>query len=67
MGIQQRARHCKLCGRATLHERRTFAATWGCLLTLLTGGLFLAFWLPLVLVQIVTARYRCQTCGLARR
>jgi hypothetical protein len=35
---------------------------FGCVLTLMTAGLFLIVWGPLILVQGLT-RARCQVCG----
>ena len=62
MTLRTTQRFCPTCGRPTLHGREMFGDGWGCLLTLLTGGLFLPLWLILIVVQTCTP-YRCQTCG----
>lgn len=67
MAIVQRSKFCKNCGRNTLHEFQTFSGGMGCLLTILTGGLFLVFWLPYkLLIEPFRNIYRCQQCGRGR-
>ena len=61
----QGRRHCKVCGRQTLHERDHFSGGMGCLLTILTGGLFLVVWV-LVLVVEAFKPWICQQCGKGR-
>jgi hypothetical protein len=63
MAIAQRQRFCRQCGRRTLHVRTYFGDGWGCLLTILTGGLFFVVWFLLGAIQMVTNGYRCQQCG----
>lgn len=41
MSVDQTQRHCKTCDKPTLHQRSTFSFGWGCLLTILTSGLFI--------------------------
>ena len=62
MAVIQRRRFCRTCRRLTLHERRTFHGGWGCLLSILTAGLFLPVWLLLVMLGLLVP-YRCQRCG----
>lgn len=64
MAIRQATRFCSTCGKRTLHQKETFSNTWGCLLTILTGGAFLVIW---ILADLLGAfkPYRCQTCGQA--
>jgi ribosomal protein L44E len=66
MGAIQAQRWCKLCERKTLHARPAFSDGVGCLLTVLTLGLFLPVWLAIKVVEAVTTRWRCQVCGRAR-
>ncbi len=65
MGIKQTSRYCKQCGKRTLHVKHTFDFAWGCLLTILTGGLFLFIWLLADVVGLIRP-YRCQICGKAK-
>lgn len=58
-------RWCKTCGKYTLHVRRDLGLGWGCLLTLLTGGLFLPLWL-LFAVCSTLRPMRCQAGGRGR-
>ncbi len=62
MATQQSQVYCRTCQRSTLHHKEYFDAGWGCLLTLLTCGLFLLFWIPLGIIRWFNPRV-CQTCG----
>lgn len=62
MAIRQKQKYCPVCGRYTLHAKEMFSDGMGCLLTLLTGGLFLLLWIPLGIIQSLSP-YRCQSCG----
>ena len=62
----QTQRHCRTCERKTLHARPTFSDTAGCLLTLLTLGLFLPFWLLFKVTRAGDGPWRCQVCGRKR-
>jgi len=62
MATQQTSKWCKRCGGHRLHMRHTFSFGWGCLLTILTAGLFLIVWLPLAFLD-TTRPWRCQSCG----
>lgn len=61
----QGRRWCKVCGKKTLHERDHFSRGMGCLLTILTGGLFLIVWV-LILLNEAFKPWVCQTCGKGR-
>lgn len=65
MGVQQSGRFCKRCDQHTLHMRHTFSAGWGILLTLLTAGLFLLIWVPIMFMDSLRP-WRCQSCGKGR-
>lgn len=65
MGQIQGRRHCKECKKKTLHERRHFSLGMGCLLTVITGGLFIPIWL-IVLVLEAFQPWICQSCGRSR-
>ena len=62
MAARQKQRYCKTCKKNTLHEQDTFSFGWGCLLTILTGGLFLIVWLGAEL-YCMCKPWVCQTCG----
>jgi hypothetical protein len=66
MSIAQASKWCKNCGRKTLHNRNYFGGGWGCLLTILTGGLFIPIWLLIGLIQMFTQGWHCQFCGKRR-
>lgn len=55
------AKYCVCCGRTTRHEN--LIASMGCLLTLLSCGLFLPVWF---LFHFVGGAYQCQVCGTRR-
>lgn len=63
MGIHQSQRWCLLCERMTLHGKSRFSFGIGCLASLLTGCLFLPFWLVIVCCYSLFAPDRCQICG----
>lgn len=65
MGVVQSRRWCKECGRKTLHEKHGFSNGMGCLLTILTGGLFLVVWLVIGVLEAFKP-FRCQQCGQGR-
>jgi hypothetical protein len=61
--MQQKSKFCKTCNRKTLHAKEHFIGSgMGCLLVILTGGLFLIVWLLGEFVNMF-GRYRCQVCG----
>ena len=62
MAQMQTQGFCKTCGRNTLHTRQTFGLGWGCLLTILTGGLFIPIWIIIAVVE-ASKPWRCQVCG----
>lgn len=66
MAIKQTSRYCRTCGKPTLHQKEIFSGAWGCLLTLLTGGLFLIVWILADVLGILRP-YKCQVCGQAHR
>jgi hypothetical protein len=59
---RQSSRWCRYCGAYTLHERERFEPAVGCLLTVLSLGLFLPVW---ILCQAFDwgSPNRCQVCG----
>jgi hypothetical protein len=63
---QQVSRFCKICDRNTLHEKQQLSGGMGCLLTILTGGLFLPFWMFYSALILPFRPYRCQQCGKGR-
>lgn len=65
MPIQQTQRHCKTCGRKTLHACETFSFFGGCLLTILTAGLFIPIW-ALLMIGDTMKPWICQQCGKSR-
>ena len=65
MAIKQISRYCRHCRKRTLHQKEVFSGGWGCLLTILTGGLFIIIWLLADIIGIFKP-YRCQVCGKAK-
>lgn len=65
MTSRQSSQFCRSCGRRTLHAKEVFSWPMGCLLTVLTGLLFLPIWI-LADVAGILRPPRCQTCGRAR-
>lgn len=65
MSVSQRSRYCSHCQRKTLHQKSEFDGGMGCLLTLLTLGLFLIVWAVFAAQDAITP-YRCQVCGKRR-
>lgn len=65
MSRLQSRRYCKLCKSGTLHQRESFSGGMGCLLTILTGGLFIPVWI-LILVVEAFRPWVCQQCGRGR-
>jgi len=64
----RRANPClsRNCGRYTLHEKRYMSNGMGCLLTVLTGGLFIIPWLLYSVLWLPFRPFRCQACGKGR-
>ncbi len=65
MAITQRSMHCRTCGQKTLHTKHTFSDGMGCLITVLTAGLFLPVWIVLWLRGQFRGLH-CQQCGAKR-
>ena len=63
----QTSKFCKECGKKTLHEKQAMSGGMGCLLTILTGGLFLIFWIFQSAFILPFRPFRCQQCGKGRR
>ena len=65
MAIEKRQKFCGYCQRKVLAERdKGIGDGWGCLLTIITGGLFLPLWLLLVMINAF-GEYKCPVCGSA--
>ncbi len=61
--MKQSSRKCRQCGHKTLHVKSQMISDgMGCLLTIITGGLFLLLWLVFVFFDIFQP-WRCQVCG----
>ena len=65
MATYQSRRYCKACGAKTLHQREVFSTGLGCLLTILTAGLFFPIWFLIGICDLFNP-WRCQTCGKGR-
>lgn len=65
MATKQKQFYCSECDRKTLHQKEIFSGGMGCLLTIITGGLFLPIWLLADLCGIFS-RYKCQQCGKSK-
>lgn len=55
--------YCPNCQQNRMGSKQILGDGWGCLLTLLTGGLFLLFWLPLKFLGEYPKPYLCNICG----
>lgn len=62
MAIKQKRKYCRECRRKTLHQKEEFSFAVGCLLTIVTGGLFALVW-GIVILSDMVKPYRCQSCG----
>jgi hypothetical protein len=60
--MTQARKFCLCCDAYTLFAKSEFQGGWGCLLTLLTGGLFLPLWFLIYLSDLLKPM-RCQQCG----
>jgi len=58
----QKRKYCNNCGCNTLHESERFGDGWGCLLTIVTCGMFIPIWFLLYFCQVASG-YVCQCCG----
>jgi hypothetical protein len=63
MSVIQSRNWCSSCQDYVLHERHLFGFGWGCLLTVLTGLIFLPIWLMISVYQAFFNPPRCQVCG----
>lgn len=62
MATHQKRQYCDYCQKERRFTKETFSGGWGCLLTILTGGLFIPIWLLIGFCNGVT-RHRCFSCG----
>lgn len=62
MARLQKQKRCRQCEENTLHERDHFSDGIGCLITVITAGLFLPLWLILLALE-GTRPWICQKCG----
>lgn len=65
--MPQQPYYCKYCRKHTLHDKEVMSGGMGCLLTVITGGLFLPIWILYIMFCCVFVPYQCQTCGGAKR
>jgi hypothetical protein len=66
MAFRQTQLSCKDCERKTLHQKEILSGSMGCLLTVVTAGIFLPFWLLSDLLGMAKP-WICQSCGRSRR
>lgn len=62
MATDMKSARCGYCRKMTLHVRHRTSETMGCLLSILTCGLYIPIWLIMSLVDTSTP-YRCNVCG----
>jgi hypothetical protein len=65
MATVQKQRFCANCKKQTLHARHHFGDGMGCLLSILTLGLFVPIWFCIEMFHRFCYGYRCQQCGEA--
>jgi hypothetical protein len=58
----QKSKFCRECDERRLFAKSHFSGGMGCLLTILTAGLFIPIWLLIGLCETLSA-WRCQDCG----
>lgn len=63
MAMLQKQKWCKFCQRPTLHGRNTFSGSVGCLLSVITAGIFIPIWLVIGVFEALTVPWVCQACG----
>lgn len=56
---------CDRCQATCVFHEQDLALGWGCLLSILTGGLFLILWIPLAILSAFRP-YRCRGCGATK-
>jgi hypothetical protein len=60
----QTSRFCNECRKKTLHHKAQLVTDgMGCLITIVSAGLFLLIWGPAILWMMVFPQWRCQICG----
>lgn len=64
--MPQKSRYCQRCHRHTLHTKEQLSNGMGCLLTVVTGGLFIPLWLLYGILILPFRPFRCQQCGKGR-
>ena len=65
MTNKRASKFCKICDKKTLHEQPEFSVGFGCLLTIITGGLFLIIWIFFKFFSAFRG-FRCLQCGTRR-
>jgi len=60
------SRNCKECGKKRRFVKQKLSTFWGIVLTIVTCGIFLIYWIPLLIWEAFRP-FRCVDCGLARR
>jgi hypothetical protein len=63
MATQTKQGYCDQCHQNRMGSKEILGDGWGCLLTILTAGLFLLVWLPMKFFVEYPRPYRCQICG----
>ena len=69
--MDQKQAFCRTCGQPTLHGRTIGRARFGenfayAALAVVTCGLFIPFWIGIIVYKASQdAKWRCQTCGAA--
>jgi hypothetical protein len=67
VAVIQGHKKCSQCGRKTLHARSTFGDGAGCVLSVLTLGIFVPIWIVIKVAEAMLVPWRCQVCGKSRR
>lgn len=61
--MRQMSRFCRSCQQNTLHQQHQMVSDgMGCLLSILTVGLFLPVWILLAFIDVAQPKL-CQRCG----
>jgi len=56
---------CPNCQQQRMGSKQVLGGGWGCILSLLTGGLFFPFWIAWMILDENPRPFICNVCGTA--
>lgn len=63
MATKNKGGYCTHCQQQRMGSKQVLGDGVGCIITILTGGLFLLFWLPYRWIFEAAKPYMCNVCG----